>query len=129
MIKTLWEILTKSDTRPVEILNSLTLVVVGFVLVIPGDTFAVSQIFRIIGTIAPDWFWGISFLVIGTFSFFAILSGWKDGRIAASFAKMVTFMTFFFFFVITSPLTTAYIWGVCGLGAAWCSIRINNQRQ
>lgn len=127
-MKRLLFILKRADTEPIELLNAITLSVVGLILILPGPTFSISNLFSVIALIAPEEIWGGSFLLIGLSGLAVIGWGRRIDREVIELAKMLVFSFFFTLFVLATPFTTAYIWLVCGLGSAWCFIRISNNR-
>lgn len=127
-MKRLLFIVRRGDTEPIELLNSITLSMVGLVLVLPGPTFSISNLFSVIALIAPEEVWGGLFLLAGLSGLAVIILGRRIHRQVLELAKTLIFSFFFSLFFLATPFTTAYIWLVCGLGSAWCFIRISNNR-
>lgn len=122
----LWAILTDYDTEPTELGLGCLSTVFGLWLLNPWiDTYAAAPSFRLLASVAPEWFWGLGFLALGLLRFRSIHDGSLAHRRRVSFVGALAWWSLWASFTLANPAATAtVVYGVIGAAAIWVWVRL-----
>jgi hypothetical protein len=117
-------ILAEHDTEPVELIGGGTKVLMGLWLLLPWQTFAMSDSYDSI-RIIPEWIWGTFLLTVGLLHIAALHSGHRTWR---KWAALVGFLIWSCFGLVLGWANPAAIgWMLflsVGASLMWASIRL-----
>ena len=114
-----------ADPTLAEAFAALLAGAVGGWLLLPLDTFRSNASFREMGHLAPEWAWGLAFLVAGLTRLWAVAGGDLRGRSAAALAHAGLWAFFALMFWLTSPVGLAVpTFGLVAVQTAWVYYRL-----
>ena len=116
--------LWKANTETGELLLGFTGLVWGIWLLHPAETFQLPSYQGFI-EVAPEWAWGLAFLLLGLFTLYATLINSYKCRRLSTLANVIgwTFvMTAFFVHVPQSTAVPVYF--LIALSSIWLHIRV-----
>ena len=117
--------LVGADPALAEAFAAVLAGVIGAWLLLPLDTFRSNPSFREMGHLAPEWAWGLAFLVAGLTRLCAVGGGSLRGRSAAALAHAGLWAFFALMFWLTSPVGLAVpTFGLVAVQTAWVYYRL-----
>lgn len=114
----LWVISYSSDTEPHELKNGLLTFIWGVWLLAPWATFeATPKSWQVMGSILPEWGWGLFIASLGLFQLTALYTARTDPRRNAAFIACLLWAGVAAMIFLANPIGTGGI--VYGFIAAW----------
>lgn len=113
-----------SDTRGAEIISAVLAWSWGLILLHPYSTFQSIEGYRLMGELAPEWLWGITYLLIGALQSAAMCGNVHYFRYPAAVLAMLGWIAASYFFFFTHPVSHApAIYGVLAFSQFWVVLR------
>lgn len=116
------------NIEPLELFLAITTTLWGFFLLLPFNTFSTSGSFNILGSIAPEFGWGM-FVFIG--GLLHVISISRNDIYWRRDLNMILYLVWLFFainFIQANPYGTGtIIYPMIFIGKAWVYLRISQQ--
>lgn len=123
------KVLGELRPRPLELLGALWAIAWGMWVGSPWwNVFPSSPTFRVLGTVAPEWVWGMAALWVGIGQLVAVYDNRLIWRYRVSVAAFLLWTFIALLFVLANPSSTATItYGMLALMAALVVAKIKER--
>lgn len=114
----------RGDTRGAEVISAVLAWMWGLILLHPYSTFSDIAGYKLMAELAPEWLWGVVYLVIGLLQSAAMCGNVHYLRYPSAVLSMLGWVAGFYFFYSVHPVSHApAIYGTLAFSQFWVILR------